>query len=313
MPFPESFVLEVPTDTLVPADSLPKKETMFASALARADTLLGRATQPGDDWFLARLRLRLQLHRLGDQELDEQALATEVDQILDRIRREQRGTSQWLEFSPAAPLRTEDCVVRPVPKDWVVRICEQFHYVGTPRDGVAVGLYPAAAPESAPPATLLLFSELSPSDRELAARRLESEIPSVLLSRVYSFRWAPKNGFSYACRRALPLVRAAFPEAEVLLTQHDPNPGFTAASYRAANWTSLGSGRETVYHYLAGQYITDRELAQRFDSDSPSGPEARSQRHTRSHRPLLPHELWAFPLTAPARRHLQSLSAATHL
>jgi hypothetical protein len=55
--------------------------------------------------------------------------------------------------------------------------------------------------------------------------------------------------------------------ADSLVTWVNPNLGFHASSYRAANWTYLG-GEPVTYRYVEGNYLTARQLF--HNSQAPS-------------------------------------------
>jgi hypothetical protein len=101
-----------------------------------------------------------------------------------------------------------------------------------------------------------------------------------VVSRVFAFDWAPRNTISFLLARVKEFVKA-----RLLLTYVDPNLGFSGASYRAANWFYLGKETGTRYAYVAGRYVTERELLARRD-------EALEVEYSRM--PLLPLKLFAF-------------------
>ena len=87
---------------------------------------------------------------------------------------------------------------------------------------------------------------------------------AMVVSRVYSFNWAPKNSTSYLFGRVYDYLQSHYPNIEALFTYINPNMGFDGASFRAANWRLLGFEEGTRYTYLDGAYITERQMVQRF-------------------------------------------------
>lgn len=282
-------------------------------ALAAAAGALARVAAPGDDRFLARVRLRQQMLRWsGDEAADPALAAAEAAAVVARIRRDQAGFQHWREVAPAGSAHGLQCAgtVRPVPEAVAAAICQRFHYVGTRREGLALGLFGTAPQLALVPATLLLVSHFDLPD---AGGVLPAGIGAqdlLLLSRVYTFRWAPRNAFSFCWSRALPLLRERFPGAKLAVTCLDPNPGFTATSYLAANWVRLAGEQKVEYWYLDGQHITRRELARSFGTGEPAALQARlGRRLTASRQPILPLELWAFPLRRSLRQPLLRLAS----
>lgn len=79
-----------------------------------------------------------------------------------------------------------------------------------------------------------------------------------VISRVFAFDWAPKNVVSFLLARVERYCSRE--KARLLVTYLNPNLGFSGASYRASNWVSLGMESGTRYAYVAGLYVTDREV-----------------------------------------------------
>jgi hypothetical protein len=107
------------------------------------------------------------------------------------------------------------------------------------------------------------------------------------VARVYSSDAAPVNAISYLLAR----VRARFRRegrADLLVTAVDPNVGFTGCSYRAANWQHWMSVKARPYLYFDGQYISPRQLRERFGTSNITELQARYPRRLELSRvPLL--------------------------
>jgi hypothetical protein len=128
---------------------------------------------------------------------------------------------------------------------------------------------------------------------------------ALVLSRVYSLAWAPRNSLSHILARAARLLREREPRPRLLFTYLNPNVGFDGASYKAANWSLYGCEQGTRYAYLDQEYITDRELTARFGtSDAEVLAAALPGRIEFSAMPLRPLEMYAYPLDHRLRRQL---------
>jgi len=270
------------------------------------NSVLADLVGPGDDRLLAELRLLIQMARFTPAELTDPAVErAEACRVLERIRCEQQGFGHWHQGPETEGAELSGGVVKTVPDDVAEALCRRFHYIGTPRDGVALGLYLASAVAKEPPSTLLVFSSF---DLERHHRALPIGCPPeqvLVLSRVYSFRWAPRNAFSYCFRRALGALENAFPSLAMVLSYVNPNLGFTAASYLAANWLFFCEESNAHYDYFDGQYITRREIERRIGRAAHGGPQSLpEERFTRSRASLAPLQLWSYPVRRSIREHL---------
>jgi len=127
----------------------------------------------------------------------------------------------------------------------------------------------------------------------------------LMLSRVFAFDWAPQNTITFVVRRALVVARDQFPAARMVLTYVNPNLGFSAASYRAGNWTAFAREHGTRYSYVDGEYVTDRWLAATFGTSDPTRICDRlGQRFAVSRMPLAPLDVYALALDRRLRRAL---------
>jgi len=88
------------------------------------------------------------------------------------------------------------------------------------------------------------------------------------ISRMYSFDIAPPNVTSYLLARVRKAMRKDEPTAELLTTAMDPNVGFHGNSYRGANWKEWMKIQPRPYFYLDGDYVSPRQLRDRFGTAS---------------------------------------------
>ena len=89
------------------------------------------------------------------------------------------------------------------------------------------------------------------------------------ISRMYSIS-APANAISYLLGSVRAYLRVNHKDVELLTTAVDPNLGFTGASYRAANWKRWMTVMARPYLYEHGQYVTPRQLRERYGTSNPA-------------------------------------------
>jgi hypothetical protein len=88
------------------------------------------------------------------------------------------------------------------------------------------------------------------------------------VSRVYSIDNAPRNAISSLLSRVRRYLRRRKPSVDLLVSVVDLNLGFTGSSYRAANWQRWTTVKARPYLYDNGNYVTPRQLRERFGSSS---------------------------------------------
>ena len=147
-----------------------------------------------------------------------------------------------------------------LPADEVTRILTHFHYLRSPRtDGRSYGLFTRKG-------RIAAICYVSPLDVPKLINLLDRECVSaettMVVSRVFAFRDAPKNSISYLLSRVGHAERAA--GVKDFVTYVNPYMGFSGTSYRAAGWKPLGQEEGTKFRYLDQRYITDRALARQF-------------------------------------------------
>jgi hypothetical protein len=88
------------------------------------------------------------------------------------------------------------------------------------------------------------------------------------VARVYSCDAAPPNAISFLLARVRSWFRQNRGDVELLTTVVDPNLGFTAASYRAANWQQWLAVQARPYLYHGSEYVSPRQLRVRFGTSN---------------------------------------------
>jgi hypothetical protein len=160
-----------------------------------------------------------------------------------------------LAAAPTEPPGLESLSVEIIAADAAQPILAHFHYLRSFRPGSVnvAALYQGR---------IVALCSLSPLDLPELAQRLPitSLGEAAVVSRVFAFDWAPRNIVSYLLARVGQV--AGLSDTRMLITYLNPNLGFTGASYRAANWRTIGVEKDTCYAYFRGRYITDRRLAQ---------------------------------------------------
>jgi hypothetical protein len=213
--------------------------------------------------FDLKLRVLLHLPRFRFDELEnDDLLNDEVNRLALRTQELQRRFREWASQEPLSNLEKDRVNVCEVPEEVAAVIHERFHYIGSGRSGRHFALYFVGRPVLAALVTL----------SEMDVQKMKAHLPNpretrcLLLSRMFSFRWAPRNTASYLLGKVGQLLKKER-QVESLVTWVNPNLGFRAASYRAANWTFIGS-EPTVYRYLGGDYLTARQLFQKAQTCS---------------------------------------------
>jgi hypothetical protein len=210
-----------------------------------------------------KLRVLLHLPRYHPEELENHDLVyKEIARLAARTLELQREFKEWANQEPIGRLERNRAYVSEASEDTATIIHERFHYIGSVRTGRHFALYFAGQKT---PAALATLSEMD-------VQKLKAYLPtpqekrSILLSRMFSFRWAPPNSISYLLGKVGRRLKKEG-QLESLLTWVNPNLGFHASSYRAANWTYVGS-EPTTYRYIEGNYLTARQLFQKTQAPS---------------------------------------------
>jgi hypothetical protein len=206
------------------------------------------------------LQALLQLPRVTDKQRF--APIPVVEELLAELAEELPFKSEWV--VPDTVSSPRELELHPLDAVTARDVMQRFHYLRSPRtDGRAYGLITKTK-------RLVALCVSSPIDvarlNELLASAGRGEGQARVISRVFAFEGAPVNSISYMLSRVAREERQ-FGVSD-LVTYVNPNLGFQGSSYRASGWHLLGTESVIKYRYLDGRYITDRELATRFDLHS---------------------------------------------
>lgn len=228
------------------------------------------------------LKLRVLLHLPRFRWIDlynEVLIDEEIDRVAKKTLELQRGFQEWPRQEAINRLEKEKTQVSDVDEATANIIHERFHYIGSSHRGRHFALYCSGRNV---PAALATVSQMD-------VQKLKDCLPhaqkaTLLLSRVFAFRWAPRNTLSYLLGAVTRQLKREG-EFSSLVTWVNPNLGFQAASYRAANWR-YWRNESATYRYLGGNYISARQLfLARLDS---------SPGVTFSQLQLAPFEVWYY-------------------
>jgi hypothetical protein len=182
-------------------------------------------------------------------------LDREVDRLAHRMSEMLCGYREMDDRPRIASLSRIDVRLGLVPDSLARLIHERFHYLGTPRDGCHFGLYHVAEPDI--PAGLATVSPLDVDHLRARIEPVAEAEQGSIVSRVFAFPWAPRNTISFLLGSIVRQIRSERAGRGVVFTYVNPNLGFRATSYRAANWRPDGV-QPLVYRYLDGNYVTAR-------------------------------------------------------
>lgn len=223
-----------------------------------------------------RCKLLLHLPQFAATDLTDATITSESQRHASAIAHARKGYEHWADGPILTTLQRSDVVVRALDEEAARIVHERFHYIASYRPGMHFAAYWRTFERPFAVATL------SPMDVQVLADFVNAGRPTLFLSRVYAFKWAPPNAISYL----LGAIRRFFGKQDSPLpffTWLNPNLGFNASSYRSANWRLHGHYPLT-YRYIDGRYVTARQCAELSSEDSKRVQYARFE--------LLPLELW---------------------
>jgi hypothetical protein len=239
----------------------------------------------------------LQIHRFSIDELNTPGvLEREIGRVAERVNAKLEAVPDDLSQPFEVDLQSTHLGL--VDSTTAELVHGAYHYLGSPRgNGIHLGLFSNTTLRRPHLMTLVTFSKFDlphiVSGLPLGIRPEEV----VLLSRLFSFSWCPRNAMSHTLGLTFSWVRKHRPEVRMLITYLDPNLGFRGTIYQATNWIFFGKENKRRYLYLDGNYVTDRAMIKQYGTADLQKLEALlGRRITSSKQPLRPLELYAYLL-----------------
>jgi hypothetical protein len=199
---------------------------------------------------------------MHDDYPSDDALRTEVERLCALIIQKAAHHKDWQDPPQASLDSPSDAVFCCITQEEARIVHENFHYIGSFRpDGMHFALKTRFEQK------IVAVASIAPYDLSHITPILPEQLESgnvLVVSRVYSFDWAPRNTTSYILSRVQKHISQQSKQIAMLLTYVNPNLGFSGASFRAANWKFFGREDDTRYCYLDGRYITDRVLEKTY-------------------------------------------------
>jgi len=228
-----------------------------------------------------KLRVLLHLPRFRPAELAmDNVIFGEIDRLARKMLATQGDFKEWTNHEPIANFTKSVAHVREISGAIAAEYHRRFHYIGACRGGRHFALQFEGAPVAA---ALVTISEMDVEKIKIHLPFFEVQ-RTLLLSRMFAFRWAPRNTISYLLGQVARCLKREG-RTDSLVTWVNPNLGFHASSYRAANWTYLGS-EPIIYRYLDGNYVTARQL---FDEAKNASPSVETSKFR-----LAPLQIWRY-------------------
>jgi hypothetical protein len=144
--------------------------------------------------FDLKLRVLLHLPRFRLKELENHDLVyKEIDRLAAKTAELQREFKEWASQVPLHNLEKAKARVYEASENMAAVIHERFHYIGSGHSGRHFALHFVG---QRVPAALVTLSEMD-VEKLKAHLPISQENRSLLLSRMFCFRWAPRNTISY--------------------------------------------------------------------------------------------------------------------
>ncbi len=189
-----------------------------------------------------------------------------------RLREDVRVARDLVSFREFA---LQDLTFAPIPAERADAVFASLHYLKSARPGSLN--FALLDPVGRLPVSLC---SVSPLEWRRVGGQIQAQfgIPFARtwdVSRVYSSSAAPPNAISFLLARVRAVLRRSVKDVDLLVTAVDPNLGFTGTSYRAANWQRWLTVQPRPYLYHERQYVSPRQLRQRFGTSSLADLQAR--------------------------------------
>ena len=201
-------------------------------------------------------------------------VAEERQRSLDRFFRDTGMPRQFTELGPPGPVRragsaliaedasrrtVERFVMKDASRELGIAIESHLHYLGTPRSDTTHRLVLVEESTELP----VLYISFAASSRKYyepllwsAGLRMEEVAVAV---RGYGSPRCPKNAMALFLRMACKRVADDFPHLKAILTDINPNWGYTGQSFREAGFRDIGFKHAATYFYGA-EYTSRRGI-----------------------------------------------------
>jgi hypothetical protein len=213
------------------------------------------------------VRVLLQLPRVASHDgwIAESQVQRELRLSALRLRSDTQAVRIHL---PLQTFELHDLVFEQIPSSRAIPVLTSLHYLRSARPN---SLYFALVdPIRSLPVSLC---SLSPLVWKRLANRISAQFAIRVgqvweVSRMYSVDGSPQNAISSLLSKVRTYLRRNVPSVDLLVTTVDPNLGFTGCSYRAANWQEWITVKARPYFYEDCQYISPRQLRERYGTSS---------------------------------------------
>lgn len=254
--------------------------------------------------LLIQTLLHLPRLRPAETKAYRRTVAAEVTRLAALMRQRRANFRTWTEPHTGSAPSIAEANFEQIEESRARVIHERFHYLASFRfESLHLGL----TWERNQYRRLMALLTVSPFDLPHVTAFLPPEVTAQevkVVSRVYSFDWAPLNTVSSLMGETFRFMRDREPNTRVLLTYLNPNLGFRGTSYEASNWVSFGHEHGTRYAYLDGSYITDRELRRKFGTADPAAlGSGLGPRFSVTTVPMKPLRLYAYFIDRRLRSH----------
>lgn len=170
---------------------------------------------------------------------DKQAIYT--INLAERLSTLQHPYRDWLK-PPDTTYHVKDLKFTEIDDETARIFHERFHYVGSYRPGKH---YALVTPDGR------IAFQISTAESDIVHL---PQTRTTILTRGFTFRWAPPNCFSYTVAR----VRCLLKDKQLLLTWHNPNLGLNGTQYHRHHWHIAVREYDTQYRYHDGIFVTQR-------------------------------------------------------
>jgi len=273
---------------------------LLALVHAQEDFIFSYASERVIDPLTLRAQLLLHLPRLIKDGYfpDKRDLQREIIVVSDFVEESQHPYRHWL-APPEQPISLSDLEFISLEEDIARIFHENFHSVGSYRPGRHYAFIDKKSRR------IVCMGSVASFDLKQAEEKIAQVVdPRSILtySRFFTFRWAPKNTFSYFQRKLnVQLVKEC--DTKMMFSFINPNLGFSASSHKAAQWALFAREEGTHYMYLDGRYRTMRFFVENYQmNDTRELKEKLGESFAVSTVVLAPLLLLALPLHHRARK-----------